>query len=39
MGLYHLWKHDLVEFLASGHNVYAGLAFDFVSQVEFSLSQ
>ena len=39
VGLYHIWKHDLVEFLASGHTVYAGLAFDFVSQVEFSLSE
>ena len=39
MGLYRLWKHDLVEFIASGQTVYAGLAFDFVSQVEFSLSE
>ncbi len=36
---YELWKHDFVVFQATGHIVYAGLAFQFMAQVDLLLGE
>ena len=38
MKTYALWKNDLLTFKATGHSVYAILAFEFVAQIECLLS-
>ncbi len=36
---YILWKYDFISFAASNHTTYAWLAFHFIVQVEFLLSE
>ena len=39
MRTFNHWKFDFLSFAATGHTVYAGLGFQFISQVKFLLSK